>query len=95
MEVLDKEWNFIMLQTKHNLDLFEPVLAFRRTLLKVLGCEEHLVTHLFQSASALRKVFLLLSIMATVSHCSSYVIMILFSGFRDYGFLWQQLFYMN
>ncbi|PUZ57625.1 hypothetical protein GQ55_5G446600 [Panicum hallii var. hallii] len=55
LELLDKEWNFIVFQTEHNLDLFEPFLAFRRALLKVLGCEEHLVTHLFQSASALRK----------------------------------------
>ncbi|KAF8657076.1 hypothetical protein HU200_060414 [Digitaria exilis] len=53
--MLDKEWNFIMFQTEDNLDLYEPFLAFRRALLKVLGCEEHLVTHLFQSASALRK----------------------------------------
>lgn len=45
-----------MFQTEHNLDLFEPFLAFRRALLKALGCDEHLVEHLFQSASALRKV---------------------------------------
>ncbi|CAL4957640.1 unnamed protein product [Urochloa decumbens] len=55
LELLDKEWNFIVFQTEHNLDLFEPFLAFRRALLKVLGCEEHLIAHLFQSASALRK----------------------------------------
>ena len=60
-----------MFQTEHNLDLFEPFLAFRRALLKVLGCEEHLVTHLFQSASALRKVVSLLSIVA-LFHCTSY-----------------------
>ena len=72
LELLDKEWNFIVFQTEHNLDLFEPFLAFRRALLKVLGCEEHLVMHLFQSASALRKVVSLLSIVATVSHYTSY-----------------------
>ena len=60
-----------MFQTEHNLDLFEPFLAFRRALLKVLGCEEHLVMHLFQSASALRKVVSLLSIVA-LFHCTSY-----------------------
>ncbi|KAL6847730.1 hypothetical protein ACP4OV_021858 [Aristida adscensionis] len=55
LELLDKEWNFIMFQTEHNLDLFEPFLAFRRALLTTLGSEEHLMKHLFQSASALRK----------------------------------------
>ncbi|ONM30710.1 ataxia-telangiectasia mutated [Zea mays] len=55
LELLDKEWNLIMFQAERNLDLFEPFLAFRRALLKILGCEEHLVKHLFQSASALRK----------------------------------------
>lgn len=55
LEFLNKEWNFILCQTERNLDLFEPFLAFRRTLLKILGCEEHLIDHLFQSASALRK----------------------------------------
>ncbi|XP_062191304.1 serine/threonine-protein kinase ATM isoform X2 [Phragmites australis] len=55
LELLDKEWNFIVFQTEHNLDLFEPFLALRRALLKTLGCEDHLVEHLFQSASALRK----------------------------------------
>uniref|UniRef100_A0ACD5TS08 Uncharacterized protein n=1 Tax=Avena sativa TaxID=4498 RepID=A0ACD5TS08_AVESA len=55
LELLNKEWNFIMCQTERNLDLFEPFLAFRRALLKILGCGEHLVEHLFQSASALRK----------------------------------------
>ncbi|TVU22297.1 hypothetical protein EJB05_31982 [Eragrostis curvula] len=53
--LLDKEWNFIVFQTEHNLDLFEPFLAFRRSLLKALGCEEPLLKHLFKSASALRK----------------------------------------
>jgi len=55
LELLDKEWNLIVFQAERNLDLFEPFLAFRRALLKILGCEEHLVKHLFQSASALRK----------------------------------------
>ncbi|WVZ71912.1 hypothetical protein U9M48_020441, partial [Paspalum notatum var. saurae] len=55
LELLDKEWNFIVYQTKCNLDLFEPFLAFRRACLKILGCEEHLIKHLFQAASALRK----------------------------------------
>ncbi|KAK3160101.1 hypothetical protein QOZ80_1BG0055200 [Eleusine coracana subsp. coracana] len=55
LRLLDKEWNFIVFQTEHNLDLFEPFLAFRRALLKALCSEEHLVKHLFQSASALRK----------------------------------------
>ncbi|KAJ1282905.1 hypothetical protein BS78_03G087400 [Paspalum vaginatum] len=55
LELLDKEWNFIVFQTKCNLDLFEPFLAFRRAYLNILGCEEHLIKHLFQSASALRK----------------------------------------
>jgi hypothetical protein len=56
LELLSKEWNFILCQTERNLDLFEPFLAFRRGLLKILGSEEHLIEHLFQSASALRKV---------------------------------------
>jgi hypothetical protein len=56
MALLNKEWNFITCQTDRNLDLFEPFLAFRRALLKILGCREHLIEHLFQSASALRKV---------------------------------------
>ncbi|XBJ11536.1 hypothetical protein VPH35_016223 [Triticum aestivum] len=55
LELLSKEWNFILCQTERNLDLFEPFLAFRRGLLKILGSEEHLIEHLFQSASALRK----------------------------------------
>ena len=61
LELLDKEWNLIVFQAERNLDLFEPFLAFRRALLKILGCEEHLVKHLFQSASALRKVVILFS----------------------------------
>jgi len=61
LELLDKEWNLIVFQAERNLDLFEPFLAFRRALLRILGCEEHLVKHLFQSTSALRKVIVLFS----------------------------------
>jgi ataxia telangiectasia mutated family protein len=67
LELLNKEWNFIMCQTERNLDLFEPFLAFRRALLKILGCGEHLVEHLFQSASALRKVVSLFFLLLTVA----------------------------
>ncbi|EEC69781.1 hypothetical protein OsI_00057 [Oryza sativa Indica Group] len=55
LELLNKEWTFILCQTERNLDLLEPFLAFRSAVLKILGSEEHLREHLFQSASALRK----------------------------------------
>ncbi|KAG8053690.1 hypothetical protein GUJ93_ZPchr0001g32148 [Zizania palustris] len=55
LELLNKEWTFILCQTECNLDLLEPFLAFRGAVLKILGSEEHLIEHLFQSASALRK----------------------------------------
>jgi ataxia telangiectasia mutated family protein len=69
LELLNKEWTFILCQTERNLDLLEPFLAFRSAVLKILGSEEHLREHLFQSASALRKVVLLLLTAVTVS-CS-------------------------
>uniref|UniRef100_A0A0D9UVU8 Serine/threonine-protein kinase ATM n=1 Tax=Leersia perrieri TaxID=77586 RepID=A0A0D9UVU8_9ORYZ len=55
LELLNKEWTSILCQTERSLDLLEPFLAFRSAVLKILGCEEHLREHLFQSASALRK----------------------------------------
>uniref|UniRef100_A0A0E0JD53 Serine/threonine-protein kinase ATM n=1 Tax=Oryza punctata TaxID=4537 RepID=A0A0E0JD53_ORYPU len=55
LEQLNKEWTSILCQTERNLDLLEPFLAFRSAVLKILGSEEHLREHLFQSASALRK----------------------------------------
>uniref|UniRef100_J3KVN7 Serine/threonine-protein kinase ATM n=1 Tax=Oryza brachyantha TaxID=4533 RepID=J3KVN7_ORYBR len=55
LELLNKEWTSILCQTERNFDLLEPFLAFRSAVLKILGCEEHLREHLFQSASALRK----------------------------------------
>ena len=68
-----------MCQTERNLDLFEPFLAFRRALLKILGCGEHLVEHLFQSASALRKVvslFLLFNCCHGLCSSAEYIVIL-------------------
>lgn len=53
---LNKDWISITTQTQFHMNLLEPLVAFRRVLLQILGCEQCTMQHLLQSASLLRKV---------------------------------------
>jgi serine-protein kinase ATM len=57
MEPLNEEWTSILQQSELDLDLLEPIIAFRRVLLQILDCKEFVIENLLQSASVLRKVF--------------------------------------
>ncbi|KAF8094951.1 hypothetical protein N665_0348s0034 [Sinapis alba] len=52
---LNKDWISITTQTQLHMNLLEPLVAFRRVLLQILGCEKCTMQHLLQSASLLRK----------------------------------------
>ncbi|KAH0892896.1 hypothetical protein HID58_055325, partial [Brassica napus] len=52
---LNKDWISITTQTQFHMNLLEPLVAFRRVLLQILGCEQCTMQHLLQSASLLRK----------------------------------------
>ncbi|GMH31457.1 hypothetical protein Nepgr_033300 [Nepenthes gracilis] len=52
---LNAEWNCIVKQTKLHMNLLEPLIAFRRVLLQILGCKDLTVQHLLQASSILRK----------------------------------------
>ncbi|XP_013615184.1 PREDICTED: serine/threonine-protein kinase ATM-like, partial [Brassica oleracea var. oleracea] len=52
---MEQDWISITTQTQFHMNLLEPLVAFRRVLLQILGCEQCTMQHLLQSASLLRK----------------------------------------
>ncbi|KAL9265361.1 Serine/threonine-protein kinase ATM-like protein [Drosera capensis] len=52
---LSARWNCILRQTRLHMNLLEPVIALRRSLLQILGCKGSIMRHLLQSSSVLRK----------------------------------------
>ncbi|XP_074316262.1 serine/threonine-protein kinase ATM [Silene latifolia] len=52
---LDTQWGCILKQTKMDMNLLEPFVAFRKVLVEILGCKDSLLQHLLQSSSVLRK----------------------------------------
>ncbi|KAJ0962868.1 hypothetical protein J5N97_027990 [Dioscorea zingiberensis] len=55
LESLNIQWSFIRTQAQQNMNLLEPFIAFRRSLLRVLDCKECILEHLLESACTLRK----------------------------------------
>ncbi|KAL5723782.1 non-specific serine/threonine protein kinase [Ranunculus cassubicifolius] len=55
LELLNTDWSFILKQTQLHMNLLEPFIAFRRSLLQILNCKDGIVQNLLESASTLRK----------------------------------------
>ncbi|XP_042436712.1 serine/threonine-protein kinase ATM-like isoform X3 [Zingiber officinale] len=49
------EWRTVLRHAQLHLNLFEPLIAFRRVLFQILDCKEFTTEHLLESASTFRK----------------------------------------
>ncbi|XP_078431049.1 serine/Threonine-kinase ATM-like protein isoform X2 [Wolffia australiana] len=57
LDCMKSEWKMVLKQSQLHLDLLEPFIAFRYSLLRILNCKECTAEHLLEAASALRKGF--------------------------------------
>lgn len=53
------EWRTVLRHAQLHLNLFEPLIAFRRVLFQILDCKEFTIKHLLESASTFRKVIII------------------------------------
>ena len=79
---MNKDWKLILKQTQLHLDLLEPFIAFRHSLLQILKCKECTAEHLLESASILRKVFLKTYLNCLIHTFSSLISLTGFQGSR-------------